>query len=334
MITLKQLAKELKVSISTVSKALNNSEEISKETIKRVKKLAEEYNYKPNKVALSLKNSRTRTIGVIIPSILNPFFARVLYGIEKEASKQGYQIITCMSNESLEKERNSIQLLANGSVDGFILAASEETQIQNSIEHLNNSIKQGLPVVMFDRVANDLQCDKIIIDDYNAACNATNKLLSKKRKNIALFTTINNLSVGKLRVNGYKKALFDANIKFNESLILKINKEEEAYPEILNFIKSNKIDGIVAVDNSSGIMAINIATDLGIKVPEDIAVIGFSNEMLSNYSSPKLTSIDQNSEEIGKMTVNLLVDRLENKLSKNNFKTRVIPASITERGSS
>ncbi len=334
MITLKQLAKELEVSISTVSKALNDSEEISAETIKRVKKLAEHYNYKPNKVALSLKNSRTRTIGVIIPSILNPFFARVLYGIEKEASEKGYQIITCMSNESLQKEQNSIQLLANGSVDGFILAASEETQTVNNIDHLKSSLNQGLPIVMFDRVANDIQCDKIIIDDYNAAYNATNSLIAKKRNRIALFSTINNLSVGKLRVNGYKKALFDANIEVDDSLILIINKEVEAYSKILQFIKEHNINGILAIDNSSGLMAINIATDLGIKVPEDLSVIGFSNEMLSNYSSPNLTSIDQNSEDIGKMTVNLLIDRLENKPLDSDYKTKIIPTSITERGSS
>ena len=187
---------------------------------------------------------------------------------------------------------------------------------------------------MFDRVANDLQCDKIIIDDYNAAYNATNALLSKNRKKIGLLSTIDNLSVGKLRVNGYKKALFDGNIDADDTLILKINNEKEAYTKILKLLKENKADGILAIDNSSGIMAINIASYLGIKVPKDLSVIGFSNEMLSNYCSPNLTSIDQNSETIGKMTVDLLIDRLENKNLEANFKTKVIPASITERGSS
>ena len=124
MVTLKQLAKELNVSISTVSKALNNSEEIGEDTVRRVKELAKLYNYRPNKVALSLKNNKTRTIGVIIPNILNRFLAKVLFGIESEATKQGYNIITCISNESLEKEKESLQLLANGSVDGFILSVA------------------------------------------------------------------------------------------------------------------------------------------------------------------------------------------------------------------
>ena len=130
MVTLKQLAKELNVSISTVSKALNNSDEISKNTVIRVKELAAFYNYSPNKVALSLKSNKTNTIGVIIPNILNHFFAKVLFGIEKEASKHGFNIITSMSNESLDKEIKGLQLLANGSVDGFILSIAEETQIR------------------------------------------------------------------------------------------------------------------------------------------------------------------------------------------------------------
>ena len=125
MITLKKLAEQLNVSVSTVSKALNDSSEISEETIKRVKELAKHYNYKPNKVAVSLKSSSTKTIGIVLPNILNRFFAKVLFGIEKEANRLGYQIITCISNESFDKERDAIELLANGSVDGFIIAISE-----------------------------------------------------------------------------------------------------------------------------------------------------------------------------------------------------------------
>ena len=143
MVTLKQLAKELNVSISTVSKALNNSEEIGEETVRRVKELAELYNYKPNKVALSLKNNKTKTIGVIIPNILNRILAKVLFGIETEAAKHGYNIITCISNESLEKEKQSLQLLANGSVDGFILSVAEETQVNNEIEHFKKPLAKG-----------------------------------------------------------------------------------------------------------------------------------------------------------------------------------------------
>jgi len=215
MVTLKQLAKELNVSVSTVSKAINNSEEISKNTIIRVKELATFYNYKPNKVALSLKSNKTNTIGVIIPDILNHFFAKVLFGIEKDAAKKGYNIITCMSNESMKKEIGSLQLLANGSVDGFILSVAEETQLKSEIEHFNNTMKQGLPIVMFDRVANDVRCDKVIIDDFDATNKATKLLMDQGRKAIAFISNINDLNVGKLREAGYKKALIN-NLDYKE----------------------------------------------------------------------------------------------------------------------
>ena len=136
MVTLKQLAEQLNVSVSTVSKALHNSEEISKDTIQRVQELAKHLNYRPNKMALSLKNNQTKTLGVIIPSVLNHFFAKALYAIETEASKQGYNIITCVSNEMLSKEKNSLQLLSNGSVDGFIMSLAEETQVKNKTDHI------------------------------------------------------------------------------------------------------------------------------------------------------------------------------------------------------
>ena len=236
MITLKDLAQKLEVSISTVSKALNDSSEISQTTIDRVKALAKYYNYQPNKVALSLKNSRTKTIGVIIPSILNPFFARVLYGIEKEANLKGYQIITCMSNESLEKERSSMQLLANGSVDGFILAVSEETQLSNEISHLKQFSDKKIPIVMFDRVTKEISCDKIMIDDFNAAYEATKFLINKGRKHIALISTISKLNVGQSRVKGYYEAINETSNK-NSKLVLTIEKEEDAHKSIRDFLK-------------------------------------------------------------------------------------------------
>jgi len=159
MITMKELASKLNVSVSTVSKALNDSPEISPNTIKRIKELANLYNYKPNRIALNLKTSRTKTIGVVIPDILNPFFAKVLLGIESEAAKLGYNIITCLSNEVMQKEKDSLSLLSNGSVDGYILSVSEETQTHNTSDHFEYYINEGLPIVMFDRVVENIDCD-------------------------------------------------------------------------------------------------------------------------------------------------------------------------------
>lgn len=333
MVTLKQLAKELNVSISTVSKALNNSEEIGEETIKRVKELADLYNYRPNKVALSLKQNRTKTIGVIIPDILNHFLSKVLFGIEREATKHGYNIITCISNESLDKEKESLQLLANGSVDGFILCVSEETQIKNEVEHFKKTIKQGLPIVMFDRVAHDVMCDKVIVDDFDATYRATKSLLEENRKQIAFITNIDDLSVGKLREHGYTKAILE-NPK-HKPLVLKIKKEDNSQDQIKAFMKTHKnIDGVIAADSASGVIAINVAINHGFKVPKDISTIGFSSQSVSNHSIPRLTTIRQHAKEIGANAAQMLIKRLQNSADEpNDFKTKIIKTSLVKSGS-
>lgn len=332
MVTLKQLAKELNVSISTVSKALNNSKEIGEETIKRVKQLAELYNYKPNKVALSLKQNKTKTIGVIIPDILNHFLAKVLFGIEREAAKYGYNIITCISNESLEQEKESLRFLANGSVDGFILSLAEETQIKNEVEHFKITISQGLPIVMFDRVAHDVLCDKVIVDDYDATYNATQSLLLEKRKNIVFITTLDGLSLGKLRERGYKKAILE-NKNF-EPLVLKIKKKDDHQKKILSFFKKNPtIDGVIAADSASGIIAINTAVKLGLKVPKNMSVIGYASKSDSEHSIPKLTTIRQHAKVIGANATQMLINRLQNNLSEVDVKTKIVKTSLIKRKS-
>lgn len=330
MVTLKQLAKELNVSISTVSKALNNSEEIGEETVKRVKELAELYNYKPNKVALSLKQNKTKTIGVIIPDILNHFLAKVLFGIEREANKHGYNIITCISNESLEKEKNSLQLLANGSVDGFILCVSEETQVKNEVDHFKKTINQGLPIVMFDRVAHDVMCDKVIVDDFDSTYRATQSLQKENRKQIAFISNIDELSVGKLRERGYKKAILEqAN---QELLTLKVGKGEDSQQKIKSFFKKNKlIDGVISADSASGVIAINTAVHFKRKVPRDISVIGFSSKSISSHSIPRLTTIRQHAKKIGANSAQLLIRRLQSSPSeKLDFSTKIIKTTVVK----
>ena len=332
MVTLKQLAKELNVSISTVSKALNNSEEIGEETVKRVKELAELYNYKPNKVALSLKQNKTKTIGVIIPDILNHFLAKVLFGIEREAAKYGYNIITCISNESLEQEKESLRLLANGSVDGFILSVAEETQLKNEIDHFKKTISQGLPIVMFDRVAHDVLCDKVIVDDFDATYNATKSLQLEKRKNIVFISRISGLSVGKLRERGYNKAILE--LTGQEPLVLFIKKKDDQQKKIKALFKKNPtIDGVVAADSSSGIIAINTAIKFGLKVPKDISVIGFASKSDSFHTIPKLTTIRQHAKEIGTFAAQMLINRLLNKALDEDVKTKIVKTSLVKNKS-
>jgi LacI family transcriptional regulator len=332
MITLKELAKKLNVSISTVSKALNGSSEISDDTIKRVKEVAEIYNYTPNKVALSLKNSKTKTIGVIIPSILNHFFAKVLYGIEKEASKLGYSLITCISNELYDKEVKSLNLLANGSVDGFIMSIAEETQIQQKSDHLKSIIDRKLPIVMFDRTSEKIDCDKVIIDDFQATYKVTKHLLEEGRQQIILINNIEELNVGKLRTKGFLKAIEDDTSYKSEPIVVNISKRDDLETAIDAIFDTYKtIDGIIAIDNVSGVIALNKAQKRGISIPQALSIIGFSDENVLQFTTPKLSTVSQHSQEIGATSVRMLVDRLENK-EKLKETTKIIDVSLHLRG--
>ena len=330
MITLKQLAKELKVSIPTVSKALRDSPEISVETIEKVKYLANKYNYRPNKIALSLKSNRTLTIGVIIPDILNRFYSKVLNGIHDSADQYGYDVITINTKESIIKEVDSMQIFSSGTVDGVIIAMSEETLNKNDYSHLKEFTMKETPIVMFDRVTDKINCDKVIIDDFDAIYNEVKSLKDLGRKKIGFISTINELNVGKYRANGFRKASFDFFGKFDENLILRISKNRDKHIEIEKFLKKNKPDAVISADILCGVISINIARNLNIEVPKELSVVGFGDKTISEYSSPKLTTIYQHGTEIGNRSVELLVDRMNSKwfgLNKNpnSYTTDIIP---------
>lgn len=332
MVTLKQLAEQLSVSVSTVSKALHNSDEISPDTIKRVKDLAKFLNYKPNRLAVSLKSSKTNTIGVIIPNILNHFFAKALFAIEQEATKQGYNIITCVSNELQSKEENSLQLLSNGSVDGFIMSIAEETQIANNVEHINAILNQDIPIVLFDRVSDKINTDKVIIDDFDAAYQATKHILSEGRQHIALISDIDKLSVGQLRTNGYLLAIHEAEHYMSEPLVIIVKKSESIEESIDLLFESNPaLDGIIAVDNTSGVVALQKALKLNYDVPNALSIIGFSDENVLQFTDPKLSTISQHTMDIGKTSVELLINRLQNKYEAERV-TKTIKTKLQLRG--
>lgn len=332
MVTLKQLSKELGVSISTVSKALQDSYEINVETKKRVKALAEKYNYRPNKFARSLRDKQTKTIGVIIPNILNYFFAKVLQGIEKEASKRGYQIIICLSNNKYKKEIECLELLSDGSVDGFILSMAKETQKKEKTAHFRKAIDKGYPITMFDRVSDAiLDCNKIVIDDKKATYEATEYLYKSKRKKIALVTSIKDVSIGKLRIEGYKEAIKDCYKGLVMPIIISINSKKEYESAISSlFSDYDDVDGIITTDNTGASVALKVAHKKGHTVPKDISIIGFSDDKISRLVHPALTIIDQNPLEIGKQSVISLINTINNKSVVN---TKVVETNLIVRQS-
>lgn len=328
-VTLKQLALELDLSISTVSKSLKNDPEISQATIDRVCKLAKERNYKPNALAVSLKSNKTRSIGVIIPDILNNFFAKVLLGIENEANKNNYKIITTISSESFEKEKEYLDMLAYNGVDGFILAVSQETQTKGEFEHFNEILKDDIPIVMFDRVADDVYCDKVIVDDKKGAGDAVDKLIQANCKNIGVVSAIQKLSVGKERLEGVEKRLktFD-----KTTALLKLKKSKDYEDQIAEFIKKNNLDGIIGLDETAAVSAVNAASILGISIPKDLMVIGFTNGVLSKHSYPKLTTVSQHAKKMGTTAAKILIDKLELRAERYLPQTKVIKTSIISRG--
>ena len=331
--TLKQIAKELGVSVSTVSKALNNSSEISLPTKQRVQEYAKLKNYKPNVIGLSLKNRRTKTIGVIIPNILNSFFAKVFSGIEKVADEKGYKVITCITNESLEKEINALEMLSNGTIDGFILSIAEESQKLQKFGHFTSIINEGTPIVMFDRTADEVNCDKVVVDDFDSAINATNHLIKTGCKKIALFSSIDNLSVGKLRAKGYYKALQNNKISVDEQLIIMADNEEHFDQKASDFFHKNNVDAVFALDEYASSMAMKFGIKKGLKIPEELSIIGFADGVWSRRMTPSLSTVSQHGPEIGEVAAQMLIDKLESKEEEFVFKTTIIKTELRQRES-
>jgi LacI family transcriptional regulator len=331
--TLKQIAKELGVSVSTVSKALNDSPEISEPTKIKIQEYAKLKNYKPNSIGLNLKNRSTKTIGVIIPNILNSFFAKVFTGIEKVADEKGYKVITCISDESLEKEINMLEMLSNGTIDGFILSVSEEAQKLQQFGHFKSIINDGTPIVMFDRIADEINCDKVIVDDLDSAVNATEHLLKTGCKNIALLSAIDNLSVGKLRAQGFYEAMKKHNIKVDESLVILTENSEDFNSKIGGFFIKNKPEGVFALDEHASVTAMKLGIQNGYRIPHDLSIIGFADGVWSRRMTPSLSTVSQHGPEIGEVATKMLIDKLESKEEIYTHRTTVIKTELRQRDS-
>lgn len=333
-VNLKYIAKEFGVSISTVSKALKDSYEIGKETRERIQEYARQHNYRPNRIAQSLKDGRTKTIAVIIPEIVHHFFAEVISGVESIANKNDYTVIVCSSNDSFDKEVINMDTLANGKIDGFIISLAKETLKNKDYHHIQEVINQGMPVVMFDRVTADIDCDKVVVDDVEGAEKAIDFLIKKNRKNIGLISSPDYLSVGFHRTQGYINSMSKHQLPFRNSNILKIDDMMNCKAPIDAFISDNTFDAIFAVNEVFAITAMKILRKKGFEIPKDIEVIGFSNGILSKYSSPSLTSVDQHGEEMGKVAAQLLFKRLSEQLGDSPHQTQVINTSLKVRDSS
>ncbi|GEM53122.1 LacI family transcriptional regulator [Empedobacter brevis] len=330
-LTLKQIAKELDVSISTVSKALKNSEEISEATRNKIQAFAKLYNYKPNNIALSLKNRKTKTIAVIIPEIVHDFFAMVISGIENLANQYGYNVLICLSNESYDREVLNMEMLASGSIDGFVISLSKETQAKKDYHHIKEIINQGMPVVMFDRVTREVYTDKVIIDDVLATQEAIQYFISKGRKKIGFITTPDYISVGRLRTEGYKRTLEANGIEIDDNLILRVEDESQLDTMIDDFFEKNKFDAVMAVNELYAVKVLRAALKKGIKVPEDLHIIAFTDGVISKNSIPSISTVKQNAFKMGEIAARLLIQKLESENEHEHYITEVVGTELLHR---
>ncbi|WP_324025164.1 LacI family DNA-binding transcriptional regulator [Maribacter sp. BPC-D8] len=333
-ITLKDIARELDVSISTVSKALKNSKEISKDTKDRIKAFAKFYNYRPNNIALSLKNKRTKNIGVVIPDIVHHFFTTVFRGIEMYANQMGYNVIVCISDESFDKEVINMEMLANGSIDGFILSLSAETQRKNDFTHLKELLDQGIPIVLFDRVTPEVACDKVVLNDVEISRESVAHFIGKGSKKIALITTDNYFNVSESRKDGYLIALKENDITFDENLILTLPHDLDNTKLIKEFFQKNEIEAVLCVNEIFAVQCMSVIQQMGFRIPEDISIIGFTDGILSRFSSPKLSTVAQHGQKMGELAAKMLINRMEStEMVEAPFRTEVIEATLIKRGS-
>ena len=330
-VTIKDIAKVLGYSVSTVSRALKNHQDISAETRKLVQETANELKYKPNLLALSLRKNKTYTIGVLIPEIVHHFFSSVISGIEDIAYDKGYNVIVCQSNENYDREVINAQALISNRVDGVLASISKNTF---DFEHYRNVINQGIPLVFFDRICPEINTDRVIINDEEGAFLATEHLIKIGCKNIAHFAAPSNLLIGQGRLAGYKRALKQYNVAFNADYVLHCDTSELSLEKTLPFIKSHpEINGIFSVNDSTAITTMQIIQKMGKNVPKDIAIIGFGDGPNALITCPTLSTIEQKGYEIGMEAVKLLVYKIENETSADSFQTKVISPNLIVRES-
>lgn len=312
--TIKDIAKALGISPSTVSRALNDNPQIKEETVKAVKATAKKLNYIPNKAAAGLRINKTYCIGVVVPTIGVYFFSRIISGMQKIASSKGYQLLICQSNEKEDEEEKLLQSLSAGRVDGILLSISQETTRLNHIKE----VMKHMPVVVFDRVDPSLDTVQVEADDYNAAYIATEHLIKTGCKKIAHLAGPTAMYNTKNRLNGYIEALKKHDLEVNNNLIANCDFDRHLVGEALQkLLKAQPdIDGIFAVNDNLGVEAIIVLKKMGYKVPEQISVIGFGNYPISKIVEPRLTTVSHHLSETGERSARYLIEMIEKKTNK------------------
>lgn len=311
-VTIKDVAKKLNCSVSTISRAFNDKYDIRKETRDHILETAKEMGYSPNPMAKSLLKQCSNQIGVVVPEFINAFFPEVIIGIQEVFINKGYQVLIMQSNESHITELENIKTLENNMVDGMIISLSLETK---NVDYYKDLIKQGFPLVFFNRVSNELETSKVLFDDYKWAFFATEHLIYQGYKKIFHLGGPAGLVISQNRKNGFIDALRKHKIPFDESSIIEtgfmISDGERIMEKLI--IENNLPEAIFAVNDPSAIGAMKMLKKHGYKIPEDVALLGFTESKLAELIDPPLTSVAQPTKEIGRTAAKLLLEQIESK---------------------
>jgi LacI family transcriptional regulator len=327
-LTIKDIARELNVSPSTVSRALKDNPDISPETRKMVQDYAKKYKYKPNTLALSLRTQHTNILGVIVPELANHFFSAVLSGMETVAEQRDYHVIVCQSSEDYHKEIKNVQTLIKARVCGVLISQAKTT---NKYDHFQELIDNDIPLIFFDRICTGINSDKVVVDDYSGTLTAVDYMIKTGCKRVAFFSAPPHMEISKNRRNGYLDALRKNHIPIDDNLIRIADDKYLGYVKAKEILQEpNRPDAFMAMNDytASGILV--AAKELGLKVPEDVSICGFSNSRISEDTDPMLTTMDQHPQKVGEEAMRLLLDKVEN-TEDTSRKNKIIKTSLIIR---
>lgn len=330
-ITIKDIAKAMGCAPSTVSRALNNSPNISPSVREAIQRYAVEHNYRPNEFALSLRNNRSNTIGVIIPQLVHYFFSSVLSGVEKAASAAGYNILVAQSNEEYEKEVAIVESFRKAKVCGVIASLAKGTY---DFSHFRRLIDEDVPLVFYDRICTELNTSRVVVDDYTGAFAAVDHMIATGCSRVAFFTSPLHLEISKNRRNGYVDALRKHRIAVDDSMILECDTRSKAR-ELTNQLLAlpNRPDAFFAVNADTAAGILYACKDAGLRVPEDVSICGFSDNEMARSTDPRLSMVDQPGEAVGEGAMELLLAKIKGDDENLVYKNKIVKTKLILRGS-
>jgi LacI family transcriptional regulator len=331
--TIHDIARKLNITASTVSRALNDNPRISEATKKAVQKAAQKMNYQPNHIAAALRNGKSNIIGIIVPNVDRSFFSSVVRGIEEIANSAKYNVMICQSYDSYEKEVANVNALLSARVDGIIASYAKDTK---NFEHFLKAKERGIPIILFDRSNDELEVSHVVVDDFLGAFKATEHLIQQGCKRIAHFTNTLPISIYKDRLRGYKEALLKHGLPIDESLVIKSNLQlEDGRESMVQLLALTEIpDGVFSASAFGILGALQILKEKSIKVPTEVALIGFSNEPYTSFTEPALSTVDQHSMQMGNAAANIFLEEVSDDGKKNMVKKIVLKPELIVRQSS